>query len=111
MPEFTVHWHQEMPEQVSAWEFQFQRVGGEWEFVQRVEPVDGCVDCFQATVELPRTALLVRSRSIGSFESSEWSPYIHVLPEPSFVTAVMIGVLWLVGMQRTSLYRSGRSRR
>lgn len=87
-----------MPEQVSVWEFQFQSVGSrEWEFVQRVEPVDGCVDCFQATVELPRTALLVRSRSIGSVEVSEWSRElpVHALPEPGFTAALLIGVLWI----------------
>ena len=98
MPDFTIHWHQDMPEQVNAWEFQFQRVGSrEWEWVQRVDPVDGCVDCFQATVELPRTALLVRSRSIGSQEASEWSRElsVHYLPEPSFTTALLLGLLFL----------------
>ena len=98
VPDWTVHWHQAEPEQVNAWEFQFQRVGSqEWEWVQRVDPVDGCVDCFQATVELPRTALLVRSRSIGSVEVSEWSRVlpVHSVPEPGFTIALMIGVLCL----------------
>ena len=98
MPDFILHWHQIAPEQVTAWEFQFQRVGSqEWEWVQRVDPVDGCVDCFQATVELPRTALLVRSRSIGSVEVSEWSRELPVysVPEPILVTAIMLGVLWI----------------
>ena len=98
VPDFILHWHQFAPEQVNAWEFQFQRVGSrEWEWVQRVDPVDGCVDCFQATVELPRTALLVRSRSIGSVEVSAWSRelQVHSVPEPGFTAALLIGVLWL----------------
>ncbi len=98
MPNFIVHWHQIEPEQVNAWEFQFQRVGSqEWEWVQRIDPVDGCVEFFQATVELPRTALLVRSRSIGSVEVSAWSRElpVHALPEPGFTAALLIGVLWL----------------
>ena len=94
-----MHWHQAQPEQVTAFEFQFQRVGSrEWEWVQRVQdPADGCVECFQATVELPRTALFVRSRSIGSVEVSEWSRElpVHALPEPGFTAALLIGVLWL----------------
>ena len=98
MPDFTIHWHQDMPEQIGTWEFQFQRVGSrEWEWVQRIDPVDGCVDCFQATVELPRTALLVRSRSISTDVFSAWSRElpVHSLPEPSFTTALMLGVLLL----------------
>ncbi len=97
MPDYIIHWHQINPEQVTAWEFQFQLAGSrEWEWVQRVDPVDGCVDCFQATVELPRTALLVRSRSIGSAEVSEWSKEspVHAVPEPSVTLALLIGVLW-----------------
>ena len=99
MPDWTIHWHQIEPEQVNAWEFQFQRVGSrEWEWVQRVQDsAAGCVDCFQATVELPRTALLVRSRSIGSAEVSEWSKEspVHAVPEPSVTLALLIGVIWI----------------
>ena len=98
MPDYIAHWHQSHPEEVIAWEFQFQRVGSnEWEWVQRVDPVDGCVDCFQATVELPRTALLVRSRSIGSVEASEWSQElpVHAVPEPGFTSALVLGLLFL----------------
>ncbi len=98
MPDFTIHWHQAEPELVDGWEFQFQRVGGDWEFVQRVQDsAAGCVDCFEAQVELPRLAFLVRSRSIRGDEFSEWSREIpvHAVPEPGFTLALLIGVLWL----------------
>ena len=105
MPNFMVHWHQEQPIEVTSWEFQFQRVGSrEWEWVQRVDPVDGCADCFQANVELPRTALLVRSRSLGIGIESEWSNQIqvHSLPEPSLTTALIVGALWLAILRPTT---------
>ena len=97
MPEHVVRWHQAEPENVDAWEFQFQRVGNDdYEWVVRVEPVDGCVNCFEAIVELPETALFVRSRSVGPTGESEWSvPMpVHPVPEPGFTTALLIGAIW-----------------
>ena len=75
MPDATIHWHQVNSVDVSSWEFQFQRVGSEgWEWVQRVEPTDGCPECFQAVIEIPRDAILVRSRGIGvGGIEGEWS--------------------------------------
>lgn len=107
MPDFTIHWHQAEPELVDAWEFSFQRVGSrEWEFVQRVEPVDGCVDCFEAQVELPRLALLVRSRSISGDEFSEWSQKLSVYsPEPGFGMMISLSVLALLLVQKSKAPR------
>ena len=98
MPEHVVRWHQPQPENVDAWEWQFQRVGSDdFEWVVRVEPVDGCPDCFEAIVELPDTALFVRSRSIGQAGTSQWShPLpVHPVPELGFATALLIGAIWI----------------
>ena len=97
MPNFNFHWHQSNAEEVNGWEWQFQVVGSrEWQFVQQVDLVDGCANCFQVTVELPRTAVLVRGRAIGLEDFSEWSKESPVhLPEPILVTAIMAGVLWI----------------
>lgn len=92
MPLHKLHWHQQDPSLVAAWEFQFQRPGGEWEWVSRTEPADECVDCFTAVVEIPRTAILVRSRSIGAEGESPWSGALSV-PEPSITTALMASLL------------------
>lgn len=99
MPDYTVHWHQSQPEEVIAWEFQFQQIGSnEWQWVQRVEPVDNCEDCFQAIMQIPRTAFLVRSRSVGISESSAWSKEIqvHILPEPEITISLLLGSLFLI---------------
>ena len=92
MPDFIARWHQFESENVNSWEFQFQRVGSdEWEWVQRVEPVDGCLDCFEAIVEIPDTAILVRSRAIGTDGISVWSDSKSV-PEPGFAISIAIGI-------------------
>ena len=104
MPDATVHWHQENALAVDSWEFQFQRPGGEWEWVQRVDPVDGCASCFQAVLELPRTAILVRSRSVAGELNSEWSQPLSALPEAGFSTSLAICVVaiawWLAGRRQ-----------
>lgn len=107
MPDFTIHWHQVEPELVDGWEFQFQRVGGDWEFVQRVQDsADGCVDCFEAQVELPRLAFLVRSRSISGDGFSEWSREIPVYsPEPGFGVMISLSVLALLLVQKSKAPR------
>ena len=97
MPEHVVRWHQPQPENVDAWEFQFQRVGSDdFEWVVRVEPVDGCLDCYEAVITLPETALFVRSRSVGPTGESQWSHAlpVHAVPEPGITTALLIGALW-----------------
>lgn len=109
MPDFTVRWHQDLPEEVTAWEFSFQRVGGDWEFVQRVGPSDLCIDCFEAVIELPRTALLVRSRAIGFDGIGEWSRQIPAYsPEPGFGMMISLSVLALLLVYRLRI-KSSRS--
>ena len=100
MPLHTIYWQQQDPITVDSWEFQFQRIGSnQWEWVFRVEPVDGCINCFQAVVELPRTALLVRSRSISNEIPSVWSNQLPVyLPEPSFGLSIIIAVALLLSV-------------
>ena len=91
MAEHTVYWYQQDSHLIESWEFQFQRVGSEeWEWVFSVSPVDDC-ECFQATVALPDSALLVRSRSVGPDGTSAWSKHLPIyLPEPGF--GMMIGL-------------------
>jgi hypothetical protein len=92
MPLHEIHWHQRDSAMVFAWEFQFQRPGGGWEWVSRTEPVDGCAECFTAVVEVPRTAILVRSRSVGAGGESAWSAPLP-MPEPSVTTALLVSLL------------------
>lgn len=96
MPSHTLYWQQPQSHLIDSWEFQFQRVGSDgWEWVYRVEPVDDCAECFQAVVELPATALLVRSRAVGDQGTSAWSKHLPIhLPEPGFANALLIGALW-----------------
>lgn len=104
MPEHVVRWHQPQPETVDSWEFQFQRVGNDdYEWVLHVEPVDGCVNCFEAIVELPDTALFVRSRSVGPTGESEWSvPMpVHPLPEPGFGMMIGLSLLALLLVRKS----------
>lgn len=96
MPEHVVRWHQPQPENVDSWEWQFQRVGSDdFEWVVRVDPVDGCLDCYEAVITLPETALFVRSRSVGQTGESPWShPLpVHPVPEPSFGSALALCIL------------------
>ena len=110
MPDFTVHWHQSNPDDVVAWEFQFQRVGAGsdgWEWVQRVtSEVDDCLDCFQAIVSIPRTALFVRSRGVGEWADSDWSNPLHVMPEPSFSLMLCVSILALLLAHRSRMKSS-----
>ena len=100
MPLKTIYWQQQEHELVDSWEFQFQRVASnEWEWVIRVEPVDDCLDCFQAVIELPANALLVRSRSISNEIQSVWSNELPVyLPEPFFGSGIAIAVALLLSV-------------
>lgn len=95
MAEHTLYWQQTDSHLIDSWEFQFQRVGSdEWEWVFRVDPIDDCLECFQAVVELPETALLVRSRAVGPDGTSAWSKHLPVyLPEPSFGLALALCIL------------------
>jgi hypothetical protein len=98
VPDFTVHWHQRDASQVTSWEFQHSRNGiDEWQWVAHVEPVDGCLDCFEAIVSIPSDALFVRSRAVGPSGASEWTDP-NPVPELGFLTALLIGVLWLALM-------------
>ena len=96
MPEKTLYWQQPDSHLIESWEFQFQRVGSdEWEDVLRVDPVDDCLECFKAIVELPETAIFVRSRAVGPDGTSAWSKHLPVyLPEPGFAAALLLGALW-----------------
>jgi len=98
MPLRTVYWQQTQPELVDFWEFQFQRVGSnEWEWVIQVDPVDDCLECFQAVVELPNTAILVRSRAVGMEGPTGWSNQLPVYsPEPAFTLGAAIGILFIL---------------
>ena len=97
MAEHTLYWQQTDSHLIDSWEFQFQRVGSdEWEWVFSVSPVDGC-ECFQATVSLPDSALLVRSRAVGEEGVSPWSKHLPIhLPEPSFGLTLALGLLGLI---------------
>tara|TARA_R110000751_G_scaffold53410_1_gene115686 strand:- start:182 stop:505 length:324 start_codon:yes stop_codon:yes gene_type:complete len=102
LPDFTAHWYQKDAPLVSHWEFQFQKVGGNWEWVQQVEPVDGCQDCFQAVLRLPETAILVRSRAVTPGGHSGWSESLSALPEPDFTVGLAlcaIILIWLAGIK------------
>ena len=107
MPLKTIYWQQTEPNLVDSWEFQFLRVGSnEWEWVIRVEPVDDCLECFQAVVELPETALLVRSRAVGEDGPSEWSNHLPVyLSEPGIALGAAICVLFLLYLSRVKKCR------
>ena len=92
MPEKTLYWQQPQSQLINSWEFQFQRAGSnEWEWVLRVEPVDDCLECFQAIVEIPQSALLIRSRAVGDDGYSVWSNHLPVhLPEPSSINIALL---------------------
>lgn len=97
MPErqFAVHWHQANPDSVSLWEFQFSRIGTDWHWVTQAHPVDGCDDCFEATVTVPDDALFVRSRAVGIDGGvSDWTPRF-ALPESDTTALLFFGVIWL----------------
>jgi hypothetical protein len=105
MPLKTLYWQQPQSHLVNSWEFQFQRVGSEeWEWVIRVEPVDDCLECFQAVVELPETALLVRSRAVGAQGPTGWSNHLPVyLPEFEFgvgLAACILALIWRSGKKK-----------
>jgi hypothetical protein len=105
MPLKTLYWQQPQSHLVNSWEFQFQRVGSEeWEWVIRVEPVDDCLECFQAVVELPETALLVRSRAVGAQGPTGWSNHLPVyLPEADFSAGLGVCLLLLFGLIRARI--------
>ena len=113
MPDATIHWHQVNSVDVSSWEFQFQRVGSEgWEWVQRVEPTDGCPECFQAVVEIPRDAIMIRSRGIGvGGIEGEWSDGMSAMPEPSLATGLAICSAAIVLLARGRRWARGRASR
>ena len=105
----TAHWYQEDAPLVDSWEFQFLRVGSnEWEWVQRVEPTDLCDWCFQATLELPETAILIRSRAVVGDGHSQWSEEKTALPEldPTIGLALCAtALIWLAGIKWGGGYR------
>ena len=79
---------------MDSWEFQFMQPGGSWQWVMRVEPVDGCASCFEARASIPESAFLMRSRSVGEGGVSAWSEPLTV-PEPGFLTAMLLGAMWI----------------
>ena len=95
MPEYVVRWYQQDAPAVESWEFQFSQTGNDWRWVISVNPVEGCVDCFEARVMSDVEASYIRSRAIGPGGVSEWSKPI-ALPEPSATTQLVIGVFWLL---------------
>ena len=105
MPLKTLYWNQQESHLVDGWEFQFQEVGSEeWHWVIRVDPVDNCLECFQAVVELPETAILVRSRALGDQGPTAWSTHLPVyLPEPNFEAGIGLAALALLAYLATRL--------
>ena len=102
MPQKEIFWHQPNSDEVNSWEFQFQRIGSdEWEWVFSVQPVDDCLECFQAFVEVPETALLIRSRAVGDEGYSVWSNHLPIyLPEPSISIGLLFCSLFLIAYKR-----------
>jgi len=73
------------PLAVDRWEFQYSLNGTAWHWVQQAQPVDGCVDCFQAVITIPDQTVLVRMRAEGITGTSGWSD-VRYLPEPEMTT-------------------------
>lgn len=97
MPQHELFWHQPQSDQINSWEFQFQRAGSEeWEWVFSVQPVDNCLECFQAFVEIPESAIFIRSRAEGDLGYSAWSKHLPIhLPEPGITVSLLVGLLFL----------------
>tara|TARA_Y100000361_G_scaffold3241_1_gene2837 strand:+ start:1262 stop:1621 length:360 start_codon:yes stop_codon:yes gene_type:complete len=106
MPRYELFWHQPQSDEIDSWEFQFQRAGSdEWEWVFSVHPVDDCLECFQAFVEIPASTILVRSRAKGDLGYSPWSKHLPIdLPEPGITASLLVGALFLAftGSRRDS---------
>ena len=102
--EYTVSWHQADSEYVDYWEFQYKGVDStDWHWVQRVEPVDDCSECFQAVVQVPENARLIRSRSVGDGSYSDWSQPRVVLPDVDLLVGLSLCVLtafWLAKVRQ-----------
>jgi len=100
MPNHVVHWVQPDPDSVASWEFQYSPNGLVWYWVQNVEPVDDCANCFQAELSIPDQTMSIRSRAIGvDGGSSEWSNVIY-MAEPSVSSAMAVALIVLVLMKR-----------
>lgn len=97
MPRYKLSWYQSQSDQINSWEFQFKRAGSEeWEWVSLVQPVDDCLECFQAFVEIPESAILVRSRAQGDLGYSAWSKHLPIyLPEPGITASLLVSLLFL----------------
>lgn len=59
--------------------------------------MDDCLECFQAFVEIPESAIFIRSRAQGDLGYSPWSNHLPVhLPEPSVTAGLLICLLALI---------------
>ncbi len=73
MPRYVVKWAQEADEGVDSWEFQYSPNGVVWRWVESVDLVDPCSNCYQAVLETPPNVMSIRSRSLSETGVSEWS--------------------------------------
>jgi hypothetical protein len=97
MPDKELKFSQPDSQLVESWEFQYSKDRTNWEFVTSVNPVDGCTDCFQVTVQVPdENITYFRSRAIGyDGTASDWSNVV-ALPETPAVLSVSLGVVLLM---------------
>ena len=100
----TVVWHQEDSDRVDFWEFQYREINStDWHWIQKVDPVDDCLECFQAIVQVPEEAKLIRSRSVSDGYYSDWSEPRTVLPDVDFLLGLSLciaTVSWLAKLRQ-----------
>tara|TARA_R110002020_G_scaffold35297_1_gene106652 strand:- start:598 stop:954 length:357 start_codon:yes stop_codon:yes gene_type:complete len=106
MPDYTAKWSQEKNENVDSWEFQYSGNGIYWHWVQHIEPVDDCDDCFEAIITIPENIMAIRVRAIGEGGSSEWSD-IKYLPETSLTLGLILGFLFVLILSKVKVYING----
>ena len=89
--EYEVTWVQEHDSNVISWEFQYTPNTVVWRMVQKVEPVDDCLNCYTATITAPEQIAGVRSRSIDlNGLRSDWSNIVYL---PEFESPIVIIIL------------------
>lgn len=99
MPEYNAKWSQEKSEEVNYWEFQHSINGIDWHWIQHVEPIQDCDDCFQAIITVSEQTLLIRARAIGDNGTSEWSN-VKYLPEPVSPIALPLLLFFLIILRK-----------
>lgn len=100
MPQYEVAFVQEGEAEIISWEFQYTENGITWQWVQSVEPINDCLNCYKAIVEVPSYFYAVRSRAINDHgDVSEWSNPVY-LPEPSAFIALAIACALLAWLHK-----------